>query len=89
MCNDCTALTIGHSQWHKRKCASFTLPGMKSEEEKQEQEARASKHCLACGNAKAIGLVVCWTCFKHGDNPYKHFDGSLTEYIALAQSKGE
>ena len=50
--------------------------------ESLDKQARASKHCLACGNAKDTSIVVCWTCWKYGENPFKYFKGSLKEFIA-------
>lgn len=42
---------------------------------------RNEKVCCGCGQSKDIGLVVCWTCFKQGDNPFKYFDGTLEEWL--------
>jgi len=51
-----------------------------------ERQARAESFCRGCGEPKDAraegGPVVCWTCFKRPDNPFKHFGGTLEEWLA-------
>jgi len=46
-----------------------------------EEQARRGKVCRGCGKEKASGLVVCWVCFKLGNNPLKYFEGSFGEWL--------
>jgi len=46
-----------------------------------EIQARQSEKCLACGNPKAKGLLICWKCFKLGDNPLKYSSLSFNEWL--------
>jgi hypothetical protein len=39
--------------------------------------------CIGCDDSKDIGLVVCWSCFKHSQHPYKFFDGTLLEWLEV------
>jgi hypothetical protein len=43
---------------------------------------RSNPVCLGCDQHKEEpGLVVCWKCFKRPDNPFKYFQGSLSEWL--------
>lgn len=43
--------------------------------------ARTLTHCPACTNEKAIGLVVCWPCFKYRKNNLKNSGLELSEWL--------
>lgn len=45
-----------------------------------EQEARLEENCIACGNHKTKGALVCWDCFKYSPVPLKYFSGSFEEW---------
>ncbi len=42
-----------------------------------ETTAREMTECPKCHKPKALGLVVCWSCWKE----YKHFTGTLTDFL--------
>ena len=44
-------------------------------------QARQSTTCPGCGEPKAIGLKVCWPCFKYRPLPYKYFQGNFVDWI--------
>lgn len=46
-----------------------------------EDEQRKTTTCIACGDDKPIGNVVCWNCFKHRDNPYKYSELELEDWL--------
>lgn len=46
-----------------------------------EKEARMMRNCPKCNSAKEEGMLVCWDCFKRGENPLKYFVGSFEEWI--------
>ena len=52
-----------------------------------EDQERHKTVCCGCGKAKSIGIIVCWGCFKYRQDitPFKYFDGSLSEWVALAK----
>jgi hypothetical protein len=52
--------------------------------ENLEEHVRTETTCRACDEAKEIGLVVCWLCFKYREDivPLKYFDGTFTEWLA-------
>ena len=45
-----------------------------------EYDARCSSNCV-CGNAKELSMLVCWDCFKRGDNALKYFDGTYEQWL--------
>lgn len=55
----------------------------------KEKEAREMETCIACGNSKSAGALVCWDCFKYVPQPLKTWNGSfetwLTESNKMAQ----
>ena len=53
------------------------------------EQARTERFCRGCGGAKEAGPVVCWPCYKHRDDvePYKYFDGTLTQWLARIDAK--
>ena len=45
--------------------------------------------CIGCGKEKAIGLVVCWDCFKCHTTPLKYFEGDINEWLkAIGRAVG-
>ena len=42
----------------------------------QQHQVRGSLTCPGCGSRKDFGCLVCWPCFKDGDNPFKYFGAS-------------
>lgn len=54
--------------------------------EKQEEIQRTKTICQGCGVDKAIGLVVCWRCFKYRVDivPLKYFNGNYQEWLQQA-----
>lgn len=46
-----------------------------------ETKARKLDVCPGCGKPKSIGCIVCWDCFKGGDNPFKYADISLLDWL--------
>ena len=54
-----------------------------------EEEAREMEDCPGCGEKKGKGLVVCWTCFKEGKNPFKWANTSLAEWIESKDHEDE
>lgn len=48
-----------------------------------EKQARDMTFCMGCGEGKAVGLVVCWHCFKYREDitPFKYFPGSFADWI--------
>ena len=44
-------------------------------------KARKLDVCTGCGEFKSIGCIVCWQCFKFGDNPFKYADLSLLDWL--------
>jgi len=47
---------------------------------------RKAEMCIGCGQEKQIGCVVCWGCFKSGDNPFKWFNGTISEWVKTMRS---
>lgn len=45
-----------------------------------EYDARCSMDCV-CGNPKEQVMLVCWDCFKRGNNPLKYFNGSYDQWL--------
>jgi hypothetical protein len=48
-----------------------------------EDTQREKTTCIACGEDKSIGLVVCWDCFKYRKNPYKNTNLELREWLKV------
>lgn len=48
-----------------------------------EIQARKSYDCFGCGGAKEQSLVLCWDCFKRGDQPFKYFTGTFKQWLDL------
>jgi hypothetical protein len=46
-----------------------------------EAEQRTKTTCIACGEDKSLGCIVCWNCFKYIDNPFKESQLSLKEWL--------
>lgn len=46
-----------------------------------EDEQRTVETCIACGEHKQLGLVVCWDCFKYRDNGFKYSNLSLEDWL--------
>lgn len=46
-----------------------------------EELARTETKCRGCNKEKEIGLVVCWSCFKHPVHPFKTYNGTLSQWI--------
>ena len=49
----------------------------------EEQKEREGTVCCGCGGLKDVGCIVCWHCFKAPRHPYKTWDGTLAEWIAI------
>ena len=49
----------------------------------KEEAARKLMYCPACKEEKALGLIVCWHCFKHRRDitPLKYYNGSLEDWL--------
>lgn len=47
----------------------------------KECEARNMKNCIACGNTKSVGAMVCWDCFKYVPQPLKTWNGSFESWL--------
>jgi predicted amidophosphoribosyltransferase len=47
----------------------------------EEKKYRNDTICPGCGKPKDTGLVVCWTCWSHTDNPFKYFQGDIEEWL--------
>ena len=52
-----------------------------SYETQTEQNARKATRCAGCGASKAVGLVVCWSCFKYGEHAFKYSGQTLDEWL--------
>ena len=50
-------------------------------EDKYTIKCRNSKTCVVCGSDKDHKGVMCWTCYKYNNNPYKYSELSLQEYV--------
>ncbi len=50
-----------------------------------ETTAREMTECPKCHKPKALGLVVCWSCWKE----YKHFTGTLTDFLEERKRRNE
>lgn len=48
-----------------------------------EEQAREMTTCPKCKKEKGLGLIVCWTCFKEGPNPFKYANQSLEDWLLL------
>lgn len=46
-----------------------------------EEKAREMDNCPKCGISNCIGLVVCWSCFKHIDDPFKTTTLSFEDWL--------
>jgi len=57
----------------------FGAEQFRTEEDKQ----RDKLICAGCGKPKDTGLIVCWECFKRGPNPYKYFQGTFEQWLAM------
>lgn len=38
--------------------------------------------CIACGDDKPLGNIVCWGCFKYRDNAYKYSPLDFEDWLA-------
>lgn len=47
----------------------------------KEREARSMETCIACGNQKSLGALVCWDCFKYVSQPLKTWTGSFESWL--------
>jgi len=49
----------------------------------EEDRERTELYCKGCDNPKAIGLIVCWKCFKYRPDvtPLKYYDGTFKQWI--------
>ena len=49
------------------------------------EEVKVRNHpvCPGCGQAKDLGCLVCWPCFKYRNDvePFKYFEGYLREWL--------
>ena len=50
-----------------------------------ETKARKLDVCSGCGEFKAVGLIVCWECFKYRTDvkPFKYADMTLLNWLKL------
>jgi len=48
-----------------------------------ERRARGMDTCLGCARPKAVGLVVCWDCFKRRQDvtSFKYWAGDLAGWL--------
>lgn len=50
-----------------------------------EKTARSEDFCRGCNGPKEAraegGPIVCWTCWRRPDNPFKYFQGTLEEWL--------
>lgn len=46
-----------------------------------EDGEREKTVCIGCGEPKDKGLIVCWSCFKYVDNPFKESSLPLKEWV--------
>lgn len=46
-----------------------------------ETKQRESDICIACGDRKDVGNVVCWDCFKYRDNAWKYSELELIDWL--------
>lgn len=51
-----------------------------------EDTQRKLTSCIACGDEKDLGLVVCWNCYKYIDNPYKTSNLDFEEWLKTVKS---
>lgn len=58
-----------------------TKMNMQIVETQKEKEAREMATCIACGNAKSEGALVCWNCFKYVPQPLKYWNGSFESWL--------
>jgi hypothetical protein len=55
---------------------------------RQDVYCRESLLCFGCGREKAVGLTVCWSCFKYREDitPLKYWTGGLRSWLEMAWS---
>lgn len=63
---------------HYGDCSMIVTPTFISQ---IEYNARIAMNCV-CGNAKENNTLVCWDCFKRGDNPLKYSNLSYEQWLA-------
>lgn len=45
--------------------------------------ARFLRNCPKCNQAKEENMLVCWDCWKRGDNPLKESNLSFEQWILI------
>jgi hypothetical protein len=48
---------------------------------------RGDPVCRGCGLEKDVGCIVCWTCFKYVEDPFKYSDVSFQEWLRTRSPK--